>query len=419
MEESDESQGARRLVLMRRRALGLLCLAALLLVCARVGSASYPGLAWLAAFSEAALVGGLADWFAVVALFRHPLGVPIPHTAILRSRQREISRTLGRFISENFLTKEVVAAQLERTDLVALACGWGRGQSAALSGYILSLLPKLLAALNDAEVSAFLQRQFERQIRAIPLAPVAGKLLGLLTAGGRHEAVLDEVLRMIAALLAEHRVAIEEGVKAELPVKWFMELFDLDKSIADKVIQKIYGFLRGIEADRAHPVRVRFTGRVRQLVDELQQSPGYLEKGEQLKDELLANKMLIAYSQSLWTELRGHLSERLAGPDPEWRARLQQVILDLLTAVEADQVLAARLNDWMRELASGLVDAHRSSIGTLIESTVNGWDAESMSSKIEREVGADLQFIRINGTLIGGAAGLLIHAITLLLSRFF
>ncbi len=364
-------------------------------------------------------MGGLADWFAVVALFRHPLGVPIPHTAILRSRQREISRTLGRFISENFLTKEVVAAQLERTDLVALACGWGRGQSAALSGYILSLLPKLLAALNDAEVSAFLQRQFERQIRAIPLAPVAGKLLGLLTAGGRHEAVLDEVLRMIAALLAEHRVAIEEGVKAELPVKWFMELFDLDKSIADKVIQKIYGFLRGIEADRAHPVRVRFTGRVRQLVEELQQSPGYLEKGEQLKDELLANKMLIAYSQSLWTELRGHLSERLAGPDPEWRARLQQVILDLLTAVEADQALAARLNDWMRELASGLVDAHRSSIGTLIESTVNGWDAESMSSKIEREVGADLQFIRINGTLIGGAAGLLIHAITLLLSRFF
>jgi uncharacterized membrane-anchored protein YjiN (DUF445 family) len=158
---------------------------------------------------------------------------------------------------------------------------------------------------------------------------------------------------------------------------------------------------------------------VRQLVEELQQSAAYREKGEQLKEELLANKMLIEYSERLWTELRDHLSARLTEPDAAWQARLQHFISDLLTAVEADRALAAKLNGWMRELASGLVDAHRNRIGALVESTVNGWDAESLSAKIEREVGADLQFIRINGTLIGGAVGLLIHAIKLWLSRIF
>jgi uncharacterized membrane-anchored protein YjiN (DUF445 family) len=418
MEGTDELQGAERLTVMRRRAFGLLCLVAALLVCARAGVGSYPGLEWLAAFSEAALVGGLADWFAVVALFRHPFGLPVPHTAILRTRQRRISRTLGRFIAENFLTRHVVAAQLEKSDLVALVCRLGRAESAALSRYVLSFLPKMLEAVSDVEVSAFLHKQFERQVRAIPLAPLAGRLLGLLTAGGRHEAVLDEILRMISGLLAEHRTAIEEGVKAELPVKWLMELFDLDKSIADRVIQKMSAFLRGVESDRLHPVRVRFTARMRQFVDELQQSRVYLEKGEQLKGELLSNKTLIEYSQSVWVDLRGHVLERLSAPDSVWCERLEQLVVDLLAAVEADAALAVRINVWLRDLAAGIVDTHRSEIALLIESTMNAWDAELMSSKIEHEVGADLQFIRINGTLIGGLAGLIIHAITVVLSRF-
>jgi uncharacterized membrane-anchored protein YjiN (DUF445 family) len=412
MEGMEELQGGERLAVMRRRAFGLLCLVAALLVCARAGASTYPGLKWLAAFSEAALVGGLADWFAVVALFRHPLGVPIPHTAILRTRQRRISRTLGRFVAENFLTRAVVAKQLERADLVALVCRLGRAESPALSRYVLSLLPKMLDALSDAEVADFLNKQFERQVRAIPLAPLAGQLLGLLTAGGRHEAVLDEMLRMISGLLAEHRSAIEEGVKAELPVKWLMELFDLDKSIADRVLEKMSSFLRGVESDRSHPVRVRFGARMRQFVDELQHSRVYLEKGEQLKAELLSNKTLIEYSQSVWADLRRHVLERLSAPDSLWGARLEQLVVDLLAAIERDEVLALRLNVWLRDLASGLVDAHRSEIARLIESTVNSWDADLMSSKIEHEVGADLQFIRINGTLIGGLAGLLIHAIT-------
>jgi uncharacterized membrane-anchored protein YjiN (DUF445 family) len=222
---------------------------------------------------------------------------------------------------------------------------------------------------------------------------------------------------MIAGLLVEHRAAIEEGVKAELPVKWLMELFDLDKSIADRVIQRMSAFLRGVESDRSHPVRIRFSARLRQFVDELQQSRVYLEKGEQLKGELLSNKTLIEYSQSVWADLRRHVLEQLSASDSLWGPRLEQLVVDLLAAVETDEVLAVRLNVWLRDLAAGLVDAHRSEIALLIESTVNAWDAELMSSKIEQEVGADLQFIRINGTLIGGVAGLLIYAITELLSR--
>jgi uncharacterized membrane-anchored protein YjiN (DUF445 family) len=222
---------------------------------------------------------------------------------------------------------------------------------------------------------------------------------------------------MIAGLLVEHRAAIEEGVKAELPVKWLMELFDLDKSIADRVIQRMSAFLRGVESDRSHPVRIRFSARLRQFVDELQQSRVYLEKGEQLKGELLSNKTLIEYSQSVWADLRRHVLEQLSASDSLWGPRLEQLVVDLLAAVETDEVLAVRLNVWLRDLAAGLVDAHRSEIALLIESTVNDWDAELMSSKIEQEVGADLQFIRINGTLIGGVAGLLIYAITELLSR--
>jgi uncharacterized membrane-anchored protein YjiN (DUF445 family) len=196
-----------------------------------------------------------------------------------------------------------------------------------------------------------------------------------------------------------------------------MELFDLDKSIADRVIQRMSAFLRGVESDRSHPVRIRFSARLRQFVDELQQSRVYLEKGEQLKGELLSNKTLIEYSQSVWADLRRHVLEQLSASDSLWGPRLEQLVVDLLAAVETDEVLAVRLNVWLRDLAAGLVDAHRSEIALLIESTVNAWDAELMSSKIEQEVGADLQFIRINGTLIGGVAGLLIYAITELLSR--
>jgi uncharacterized membrane-anchored protein YjiN (DUF445 family) len=176
-------------------------------------------------------------------------------------------------------------------------------------------------------------------------------------------------------------------------------------------------FLRGVESDRSHPVRIRFSARLRQFVDELQQSRVYLEKGEQLKGELLSNKTLIEYSQSVWADLRRHVLEQLSASDSLWGPRLEQLVVDLLAAVETDEVLAVRLNVWLRDLAAGLVDAHRSEIALLIESTVNDWDAELMSSKIEQEVGADLQFIRINGTLIGGVAGLLIYAITELLSR--
>jgi uncharacterized membrane-anchored protein YjiN (DUF445 family) len=406
---------------MQRLALGLLCLMGVVFVAARLGASSMPWLHWVGAFAEAAMVGALADWFAVVALFRHPLGLRIPHTAILPTRKAEISKTLGLFVADNFLGRGVVEARLARVDLVALGTGWMRAHAGEVAGVICGWVPRMLAGLKQEEVAGFIHRQLQTHLSALPLAPIAGRVLGMLTSGGKHEVLLDEVLQQADRLLVEHARSVQESIEREVPLpdevlgislKGFKQ--PVAEWIAEKLISKVQALIRSAGSDREHPVRRRFTARVEQLVADLQGSSEYFHRGEELKRELLSNPALGGYAGRVWEELQRWLLEQ-ARPGGAMRCKIEVFVLEAAASFEKDAPVAGRLNDWLRTALAGLVEKHRYGVGEMIEETVNAWDGEEMSRKLELEVGADLQFIRINGTLIGGLVGLLIHAVARLL----
>lgn len=412
---------ATRLRRTRRVALGLLGLMCILFVVARLGVARLPWLHWIEAFAEAAMVGALADWFAVVALFRHPLGLRIPHTAILPTRKAEISKTLGFFVADNFLGRNVVEARLAKIDLVVLATGWMRVQAGEVARVICGWVPRLLDTLQQEEVAGFIHRQLQTHLSALPLAPIAGRVLGMLTSGGKHEVLLDEVLQQAERLLMEHAQAVQDSIEREVPLpdevlgislKGFKQ--PVAEWIAEKLISKVQQLLRSAGSDREHPVRRRFTARVEQLVVDLQGSPEYFQRGEEMKRELLLNPALAGYAGKVWAELQSWLLEQ-ALPGGAMRSKIEVFVREAADSIEQDGSVSERLNVWLRTALAGLVDKHRYGVGAMIEETVNGWDGEEMSRKLELEVGADLQFIRINGTIIGGLVGLIIHAVSRLL----
>ena len=411
----------RRLSRTKAVASALFLLMVALFFVARLGQAAVPALSWLQAFAEAAMVGALADWFAVVALFRHPFGLPIPHTAILPTRKDEIAKTLGTFVVENFLSEEVVRNRLAQMNLVGLGLGWVKSAAPILAENLCRMVPRLVQSLNHEEMSGLIQVQLERQIYALPIAPLGGRILEILTAGGKHEVLLDEVLQQAGRLIAEHQQAIQQSIEREVPLpedvlgislKAFKE--PIAEWIADKLIVKVQELLRSAGTDREHPVRKRFAARVAQLVAELKTSPEYAAKGEELKRELLSNAGVRSYAANIWGEIRLWL-EKAARPDSGLQARLEKMLFDGVATIEEDPAFVDRLNVWLRSALAEIVEKNRHSFGHMIEERMAAWDGREMSEKLELEVGADLQFIRINGTLIGGLVGVLIHAISIFL----
>lgn len=387
-----------------------------LFVVSRLGMHRVPWLEWSQAFAEAAMVGALADWFAVVALFRHPLGLRIPHTAILVTRKAEIAHTLGTFVASNFLQKEVVASRLQRVDLVSLALGWIQQHAQDLSVRLCELVPRLLEGLQERPVAAWIQAQLRKQLEALPLAPLAGRMLGVLTAGGRHEVLLDEILRLASRFLEEHAERVCASVEKQVPLPDHMFGWEIRRPVAqfvaERLVRALQDLLRSASQDRHHPMRVRFHERVQRFVEDLKCSPEYARKGEEIKQELLQNQALEQYAQSVWQDARAWVltaaSERGGAMERHVAVFLEETASTLL----ADAALVERLNGWLRGALAELVDRHRVGFGEMIEETVNSWDGAMMSEKLENEVGADLQFIRVNGTLIGGVVGLLIHAVS-------
>ncbi len=409
-----------RLKRMRRSALGLLLLMAALFVAARLGMKSQPSLEWLQAFAEAAMVGAMADWFAVVALFRHPFGLPIPHTAILQARKAHIARTLGAFVSERFLTREVLLQRLQGLDLVGNVFDWGRREAETLSAQICRFVPSLLESVNSAEVTEFIHDKLKRQVEDLPLAPVAGRLLKLLTENGKHEVLLDEILRQSDRLLLENVQAIQKRIADNLPLPDWPGVTDLKESIseyiADKLVSEVQAVLHSASSDRNHPLRRKFTARVEQLVTDLKESPEYLAKGEALKKDFLNNPALRTYAGNVWTEVRTWIEEQTRSPQSGLQVRLTEFLKNIAdSAAVRETALAGGWNEWMREVIALQLERHRARAAEMIELEVISWDGDKLASTLETEVGADLQFIRINGTLIGGLVGLAIHALAKLL----
>jgi uncharacterized membrane-anchored protein YjiN (DUF445 family) len=406
----NDAARARELRSMKARATGLFVLVAVGFVVARRYEHDAGWIPYVRAMCEAAMVGALADWFAVTALFRHPLGVPVPHTAIVPERKDQLGANLAEFVESNFLSTDVVTEKL-RTMSVATRTGeWLQqpGNAERVSEQVGAVIRGGLDVLRDDDVQRSIEHAVLARIERLPLAPAAGRVLELMTADGRHHEVLDAALRGVDAYLREHRAGFRSRFAHESPW-WVPE--SVDDRIFDKIFSALHSFLDDITANPDHEVRRHLDERLGRLANDLRTDPALFAKGEELKGELLAHPAVRSWIDSLWRDLKAAIVRQSHDPHSELRARVAASARSLGANVVNEPALARKIDAWVEGAARHVVDSSRHEIADLITTTVEKWDPDEASRRIELAVGRDLQFIRINGTLVGGLAGLVIYTL--------
>jgi uncharacterized membrane-anchored protein YjiN (DUF445 family) len=400
----------RRRALRRARTLAtsLLFLMLAIFIATSIGVKYWPRLAYVRAFAEAGMIGACADWFAVVALFRHPLGIPIPHTAIVANSKERIGVAIGRFMANNFLSPSVLAERIRDVDISGWAARWIlRGDNAKnIAQRATSSLNQALVALPREDLNAFLSGAVRGGIESVPAAPFASKLLSLLWAHGEMQALAEKLLDWASTTLANNRETIRNKVSrrtSRLIPKW------IDGMVADKIIDGVMRILDEMR-EPSHPWRIEMTSTVEQLIGDLAVEPELIERGEELKAKLLATPAVTGQIDALWIRIENRLEA------PETQAQLTRVIERLLTnmgqRVQNDDQLRDSINRWLRVAVLRTVAPRRTEIAEFIRKVVENWDTETLTERIELTVGRDLQFIRINGTIVGGLVGLIIFAVS-------
>lgn len=410
--------GEQRLRRMQWVATAMLLAVAGTYVMARMYEPAHPLIGYVRAFCEAAMVGGLADWFAVTALFRHPLGVPLPHTAIVPRNKDRIGRTLGEFVERNFLSAEVVSARLAEIDFAGIAARWlaDSGRSGPVVTRMAQFLPRLMDAVGDEPGRHFLRQHLAATLERIEFAPLAANVLEVLTANDQHQRLVDEALVQAHRFLQEAEPEIRTRVREK--TAWLWQKLGVDDAISDRLIRAAEEALTEIGADPRHAWRQRFSAMVAEYIQALRESPEYHERAERLKHTLLEHPLIGEYLGQVWERLRERIGESVAVPDSRLHASLQRAVQGLGKALLEDEAVTEALNQWLRTALADMVQHRRSAVRSLIADTVRRWDAATLSERIEHAIGRDLQYIRVNGTIIGGLVGVGIHALSGLLPSF-
>ncbi|MDM0114711.1 DUF445 domain-containing protein [Variovorax sp. J22R133] len=417
MQDAREIQ-ARRLAHMKRLAFGLLVVAACVYALATVMESRHMAWGFVAAFAEAAMVGAMADWFAVTALFRHPLGLPIPHTAIIPANKDRIGANLAGFICNNFLSTPQVLAKLEKYDPASRLAHWLAQPANAerLGGFGVAAARYALSAFDDARVRAFLGEAAAAGIAKIDFSRLAGQALDALTEGGRHQALLDDVLRQVAGVVEGEAVQehITEAIAREIKALRYVGLDQVAARMATrKIVAAVANTIGDLATQPDHPLRHRFDTFTREFIERLQHDPDFQARGEKIRAEVLAHPSLGSYLHGLWDELLAWLHADLGRPDSAIGLRIAEMAAALGQRLQADERMRQWINEQITSGAPMAIDRYREDIRRYIEERVNAWNTGEMTLELERNVGRDLQFIRINGTLVGGLVGLIIHTVTL------
>lgn len=404
----------RRLAVMKRRASALLAAAtvAFLAVTLWGGDATWAG--YVQATAEAAMVGGLADWFAVTALFRHPLGIPIPHTAIIVAKKDQFGATLGEFIQDAFLTPEVVVGRIRSADVAHRVATWlsDRDNASRLAAEVLDGAVQVSDLVRDDDVNRVLHGVVRDRLDSVPVAPLAGRALDFLIRDGRHQQALSTVIRELDRYLADHGAELREQLGTKSP--WWLPGAAEDR-LFERLMEGAHTLLSAMLEDEGHHLRRRFEERLVELAVELQTSPAYRERGEQLKAELLAQPQVAEWVGSLWQDAKAQLRAQAEQPDSDLRGRLTDVVVATGDRLEAEPALAARLDDAAATGVAYVVEHFHGEIVGLVSGTIERWDAAETADRLELLLGPDLQFIRINGTVVGALAGLVLHTVAQLL----
>jgi uncharacterized membrane-anchored protein YjiN (DUF445 family) len=412
----DDPERARDLARMKRLATGLfLVAAAVFLACVLLGAEAGSWVGYVRATAEASMVGALADWFAVTALFRHPLGLPIPHTAIIPRKKDQIGESLGTFVQENFLTRGVVEEKLTTIDVPGRLGAFltAPGRAERLAGDASAALTALAGLLRDDDLEPAVAGLVDRKLHETPAAPVLARVLELVVEGDRHQEVLSAALRLLARFLEENRLVFRAQLGDASPA-WVPDW--VDDRVFDRVFAGLQEFLQEVGEDPRHELRRAYDVRLRAYVHALRTDPDAAARIEDLKKELLEHPAVRTWSGSLWSNAKSAVLAAAADPESELRSRVGGMITHLAALLQTDLTVRELVQRHAHSIAGYLVERFSGDLADLVTSTVARWDTEETSRRIELQVGRDLQWIRVNGTVVGGLAGLVIYTVAQLLS---
>jgi uncharacterized membrane-anchored protein YjiN (DUF445 family) len=415
LEREPAALRARRLAAARRRATGLLVGVTVLFLAVTAVGAHGTLLGFVQAGAEASMVGGVADWFAVTALFRRPLGLPIPHTALLVERKDQFAVTLGQFVQENFLNADVLAERIRSARLVSRLAAWlaDRANAARFAGHAADLLVTVAEAFRDEDVERVLLAELTRAVDTVEVAPLAGRALRVIIAGGHHADLFDAVVSAADRYLAGHYLELRELFEAESP-GWVPDA--VYRRVFDRLFTRLRHRLAAMAADPGDEARHQFEEWIAGLPDRLETSPELRERGEQFKREVLGSAGLRDWSSSLWQKAKEALRVQAADPESELRRGLADALGAAGRRLGSDRRLQDGLERMVESGARALAGQFHDELAGLVTGTIERWDAAETSSQLELLLGRDLQFIRINGTVVGAGVGLVLHAIALTVS---
>ncbi|MBA3512015.1 MAG: DUF445 domain-containing protein [Sphingomonas sp.] len=400
---------------MKAAATGLLVAMAALFAVTRIYEPRYPALGWVKAFAEAAMVGGLADWFAVTALFRHPLGLPIPHTAIIPRNKDRIGEALASFLRENFLIASVVARRMRHIDIAGAAGRFLRapeGEGTRIRHGASRLIADIFEGLDDERLGGIVKSAISSRIRSMEISPLLGHALASAINEDRHVPMLEAAIRWTARTLDANEGLIRDMVHNR--ANWILKLAGLDTKLADAIVDGLRKLTVEMSTDPAHPVRRKIEEALAQLANDLQTNPETRERVEAMKEELLANQSVSLWLDTLWQKGREAIIRAARNPDAALAGKLGEVLKSMGTTLEGDLRIRAAINQFARRAVAGLAASYGTSIVKLVSETIRGWDARTITARLESAVGRDLQYIRINGTLVGGLVGVTLHALDML-----
>jgi uncharacterized membrane-anchored protein YjiN (DUF445 family) len=410
---------AEKITALRRTkfvATSALVLCVIIFAAAKLLEGRYPWLGFVAAFFEAATIGGLADWYAVVALFKRPLGLPIPHTAIIPENRERIADNLGRFIEANFLAEGPVRDKLKEVDFASLVADWlsDPQRSQGLSRFVARLVPKTLAAVDQSGLRNFVTRRVLDQVDKIEVAPLAAEFLTAFTEDRKHQKLFDELTRAIGRFLKDEAAleAMREKIRSELPSVF--NLFRADAYLLKRIVNSAGSLLEQARKDKNHPMRVEFDLFVARFIDRLRTSKDYARRAERMKQELLARPQLREVADDMWESLRHFLEQDVQSTDSMVQKHLAGMFVEIGRHLAEDPAIRADMNQGFVIALASFVESQKSGVSAFIADQVKRWDLLQLTRVIETNIGRDLQYIRFNGMAIGGLAGLALYTFELL-----
>ena len=406
---------ARRLAAARRRATALLVGATAVFVAVTAAGVHGTLVGYVQAAAEASMVGGVADWFAVTALFRRPLGLPIPHTALIVERKDQFAATLGQFVQENFLNADVLAERIRSARLVPRLGAWlaDEANAARFAGHAADLGVCVAEALRDEDVQRVLTAELTRAIDAVEVAPLAGRALRVIIAGGHHAELFSAMVSAADRYLADHQAELRERFKGESP-RWLPDT--AYRLVFDRLYNRLRQRLAAMAANPDDEARRQFEEWIAELPGRLETSPELRERGERLKRDILGSAELRDWSSSLWRKAKDALRTQAADPDSELRRQLAAALMAAGQRLGSDRRLQEGLERVVESGARALADQFHDELADLVTGTIERWDATETSSQLELLLGPDLQYIRINGTVVGAGVGLALHVIAMALA---